>query len=134
MGEPDTGKQPPCIMVVDDDESILELIARLLEPEGYRIITASNAQSALASFEKQQPDLLILDVMMPELNGLQILNRVRQYSNVPVIMLTAREEDTIIKSAIIAGADDYVKKPFGLSELRFRIRAKLERVGDEKHQ
>ncbi len=124
-------KKRPCIMVVDDDEAILRLLTRTLEPEGYRVVPVADGQSALALMEECQPDLLILDIMMPGLNGLQVLSRLRQRSDVPVIMLTAKQEDTVVQAALIAGADDYVKKPFHTKELLARIRAKLRRTAPE---
>ncbi|MFC2004632.1 response regulator transcription factor [Chloroflexota bacterium] len=133
MEELRTIKQPPCIMVVDDEKSILELLTRFLESEGYRVITTSNSQSALALLKEQRPDLLILDIMMPEPNGLVILHHVRQHSDVPVIILTAREEDTIVQSSIIVGANDYVKKPFNLPELLSKIRVNLECASSKKN-
>ena len=121
-------KKCPYIMVVDDEQAILRLLKRILEPDGYRVIVADNGSSALALLEEHEPDLVILDIMMPGYDGFQVLDLIRQRSNVPVIMLTARREVTTLRDAIDHGADDYVRKPFGTRELLARIRAKLRRA------
>ena len=121
-------KKHTCIMVVDDEQAILRLLSRTLEPEGYGVILADNGSSALALLEECRPDLVILDIMMPGLDGFQVLDLIRQRSNVPVIMLTARGEVTVLRDALALGADDYVRKPFGREELLARIRAKLRRA------
>ena len=124
-------KKHPYIMVVDDEQAILRLLNRTLEPEGYGVILADNGSSALALLEEHTPDLVILDIMMPELDGFQVLDLIRQRSNVPVIMLTARGEVTTLHDALCLGADDYVRKPFRKGELLARIRAKLRRAVPE---
>lgn len=121
-------KKRPYIMVVDDDEAILNLLILVLEPEGYNVIPTADGQSALALMEECQPDLLILDVMMPVINGLQVLSRLRQRFDMPVIMLTANQEDTVARAALIVGADDYVRKPFSTKDFLDRVRAKLRRT------
>jgi len=115
-------KKHACIMVVDDEQAILGLLSRTLEPEGYRVIVADNGSSALALLEEHGPDLVILDIMMPGLNGFEVLNLMRQRSDIPIIMLTGKQEVTSVRDALISGADDYVKKPF------HTIRAKLRRA------
>ncbi len=120
-----------CIMVVDDEQVILKLLSRTLEPEGYSVVLADNGSSALTLLENCRPDLVILDIMMPGLNGFQVLDLIRQRSNIPVIMLTARCEVTTLRDALAIGADDYVRKPFHTQELLARIRAKLRRAGPE---
>jgi len=124
-------KKHPYIMVVDDEQAILRMLSRTLEPEGYVVILADNGSSALALLEDCRPDLVILDIMMPGLDGFQVLNLMRQRSNIPIIMLTARGEVTTLRDALALGADDYVRKPFGREELLARIRAKLRRAGVE---
>ena len=124
-------KKHPYIMVVDDEQTILSLLKRTLEPEGYGVIAADNGRSALALLEEHEPNLIILDIMMPGLDGFQILDLIRQRSNVPVIMLTARREVTTLRDALALGADDYMRKPFGREELLACIRAKLRRAGPE---
>ena len=124
-------KKYPCIMVVDDEQAVLRLLNRTLEPEGYGVIVADNGRSALDLLEEHRPDLVILDIMMPGLDGFQVLNLIRQSSNVPVIMLSARREVTTLRYALALGADDYVGKPFHTGELVARIRVKLRRAGAE---
>ncbi len=121
-------KKPPCIMAVDDEQGILRLLKRSLEPEGYDVILADNGTVALELFEEHMPDLVILDIMMPGLDGFQVLDLIRQRSNVPVIMLTAKREVSAARDALGLGADDYVRKPFYTQELLARIRAKLRRA------
>jgi len=124
-------KKHPCIMVVDDEQLILKLLSRTLEPEGYDVVVAENGEAALKLLDKHEPDLVILDIMMPGLDGFQVLGLIRQRSNIPVIMLTARHEVTAVRDALTVGADDYVRKPFHTRELLARIRAKLRRASQE---
>ncbi len=121
-------KKHTCIMVVDDEQAILRLLSRILEPEGYRVVVADNGSSALALLEEHGPDLVILDIMMPGLDGFEVLEFIRQRSDIPIIMLTGKQEATSVRDALISGADDYVKKPFRTRELLARIRAKLRRA------
>ncbi|MFC2007224.1 response regulator transcription factor [Chloroflexota bacterium] len=118
----------PYIMVVDDDVDTLKLIRRILELEGYAVSVATDSRFALASLEERMPDLILLDIMMPDLDGFQFLYLLRQRSGVPVIMLTGRTEMTLLKKALFLGADDYVKKPFSTRVLVARIQAKLRRA------
>ncbi len=118
----------PLILAVDDEESILKLLRVNLSVEGYHVTTASNGILALTLLEEQQPDLVILDIMMPGLDGLQVLALIRQRSSVPVIMLTARYEETVSYDALDLGADDYMRKPFSMQLLAARITAKLRRA------
>ncbi len=126
MGESST------IMVVDDEPAVLKLLNRTLTAEGYRVIEADNGASALIQLEEQRPDLVILDIMMPGLNGFQVLNRIRQRSFVPVIMLTGKEGAATLQDAFSLGADDYVQKPFRPLELLARIRVKLRYARQEE--
>ena len=119
----------PLILVVDDEESILKLLRVNLGRDGYELVTASNGESAPELLQERRPDLVILDIMMPGLDGFQVLGLIRQRSNVPVIMLTARGERTTLRDALVLGADDYVTKPFSMSVLAARIKAKLRRAG-----
>ena len=121
-------KKHPCIMAVDDEQTILRLLSRTLEPEGYGVIVADNGRSALDLLEEHRPDLVILDIMMPGLDGFQVLDLIRQRSNIPVIMLSARREMATKQDTLNLGADDYVGKPFHAGELVARIRAKLRRA------
>lgn len=120
----------PLIMTVDDDRELLKLLERLLEMEGYRVTGISDSRAAVTLIKETKPDLVILDITMPGLSGYQVVAKVRQYSDVPIIMLTARNEVTSLKQALAAGADDYVTKPFRSSELVARVKAKLRRRQD----
>jgi DNA-binding response OmpR family regulator len=124
-------KRHPCIMAVDDEPSILRVLQRALEPAGFDVIPAANGDSALELMRRHRPDLVILDIMMPGLDGFQVLNRIREQYNVPVIMLTARREVTTLQDSLVMGADDFITKPFSILELTARIRAKLRRSRQE---
>jgi len=129
MGGLPERKRRMLILVVDDDIEILEMLRRTIELEGFDVATATDGRSALKILEDSGPDLVILDIIMPELDGFQVLEIVRQRSNVPVIMLTGKCEAESLHDALALGADDYVKKPFRPRELLARVRAKLRRVG-----
>ena len=115
-------------MTVDDEHGILRLLSRTLKPEGYGVIATDNSISALVLLQQRKPDLVILDIMMPGLDGFQVLDFIRKRSNIPVIMLTGRDEVDTLHDALVLGADDYVRKPFYPRELVARIRAKLRRA------
>ncbi len=117
------------IMVVDDDSNICELLRLYLGKEGYVTLTASNGQEALERFETDKPDLLLLDIMMPELDGWQVCRRIRKTSQCPIIMLTAKGElfDKVL--GLELGADDYIVKPFEAKEVVARVKAVLRRCG-----
>jgi len=116
------------ILVVDDDEAILAMLKCILELEGYNVITASDGGAGLTLLEEKGADLVLLDIMMPGLDGFQVLDRIRQHSDVPVIMLTAKDEVCTVHYTLEIGADDYVRKPFNTRELLARIEAKLRRA------
>lgn len=116
------------ILVVDDERLLVKGIKFNLENEGYQVETAFDGASAIALAREQNFDLIILDVMMPEVDGLEACMRIREFSNVPIIMLTARSEDTDKIIGFECGADDYVTKPFNILELKARIRAMLRRA------
>ncbi len=116
------------ILVVDDDQGLRELVRISLEHEGYRVIQAANGLECLSAVREQQPDLVILDVMMPEMDGLEACSRLREFSHVPVLMLTAKVQSIDIITGLDKGADDYLIKPFNMDELTARIRALLRRV------
>ncbi len=116
-----------CIMVVDDEPAIRILLKRCLEPEDYDVITAFDGDSALAAMRKCQPDLVVLDILMPGLDGFEVLEFIRQRFDIPIIMLSGKQEVTTVRDALISGADDYLRKPFHTRELVARIRAKLRR-------
>ena len=115
------------IVVADDDPQLLRLVTRNLEFEGYEPIPAADGQEALEAIERRQPDLALLDVMMPKLDGFAVCERVRDFSNVPIIILTARGQDQDKIHGFDVGADDYLTKPFNVDELLARVRAVLRR-------
>jgi len=118
----------PYIMVVDDDQRMRGMLNRNLRLEGYGTAMATDGSSALAVLKKRRPDLVILDIMMPELDGFQVLNLIRQRSSIPVITLTARCEAPPLRKARVVGAGDYVQIPFTIPELLARVKAKLRRA------
>lgn len=117
-----------CILVVDDEPRYLRLLQINLQTEGYDIITASNGEDALEAVSARSPDLVLLDIMMPKLDGITTCERIRQFSNVPVIMLTAKGEEHDRVHGLDIGADDYIVKPFSAIELLARVRAVLRRT------
>ena len=129
MGGSPERKRRMRILVVDDDIEILEMLSRTLELEGFDVATAADGRSALTILEDSGPDLVILDIIMPEIDGFQVLDITRRRSNVPIIMLTGKCDVDSLRDALELGADDYVKKPFRPRELLARVRAKLRRVG-----
>jgi DNA-binding response OmpR family regulator len=116
------------ILVVDDHLSVRTLVADYLGSQGYRVLTASDGEEGLIVARRSRPDLVLLDVMMPELDGFSFLQAFRRDSSAPVILLTARVEETDKVVGLELGADDYVTKPFGMKELVARIRAVLRRA------
>ncbi|MCD2501608.1 response regulator transcription factor [Clostridium sp. NSJ-145] len=115
------------ILIVEDEEKIARFIELELMHEGYKVIKANNGRMGLEIAESGEADLVILDVMLPEINGLEVLRRLRRTSDVPVIMLTARDAVMDKVSGLDAGADDYVTKPFAIEELLARIRTALKK-------
>ncbi len=115
------------VLVVDDDIRILRIMQRILELEGYRVLKAENGESALRIFDSETPGLILLDIMMPGMDGYTICQRMREFSRVPIIMVTARAGDEDKVLGLDAGADDYITKPFSASELAARVRAALRR-------
>jgi two-component system KDP operon response regulator KdpE len=120
------------ILVADDEKAILRTLKRNLSGRGYEVITASNGEEALAQIEEALPDLIILDLMMPRMDGLEVCRRVREWSQIPIIVLSARGEEPQKVAALDLGADDYLTKPFGMDELLARIRVALRRVSQLK--
>ena len=116
------------ILVIDDDRTLLGLLRRSLEKAGYRFIGVTNGIDGLQSVYKDQPDLVILDVMMPRMDGWETCLRIREVSQVPIIMLTAKEEEADKVKGFECGADDYVTKPFSFAELTARVGAVLHRA------
>ncbi|MBN2257289.1 MAG: response regulator transcription factor [Anaerolineaceae bacterium] len=120
------------ILVVDDEPLYQRLLQINLETESYDVITADDGEQALEIFTNQKPDLIILDIMMPKLDGLATCERIRQFSSVPIIMLTAKGEEQDRVKGLNVGADDYVVKPFSATELLARVRAVLRRADTHK--
>jgi DNA-binding response OmpR family regulator len=116
------------ILVVDDERTLRETLAEALEQEGLRVVTAADGREALQQFRAESPDLMLLDLMLPELSGIEVCRIVRQQSSLPIIMLTARDGEIDKVVGLEIGADDYVTKPFSLLELMARIRAQLRRL------
>ncbi len=104
-------KKNQLILVIDDDREMLRVLKRMLELQGYDVTTAADGRSAMALLEEHRPDLVILDTMMPEFDGFQVLYLIRQHSDVPVIMLSARCKVTTLRDALVLSADDYMRKP-----------------------
>jgi DNA-binding response OmpR family regulator len=128
-------KKKALILVVDDDVRMLRMMKRMLELEGFLVNTASGGEAALKLFDKETPTLVLLDIMMPDMDGYTVCRRIREFSQVPIIMVTARGDDKEKVEGLDIGADDYVTKPFSASELAARVRAVLRRVGtQESHQ
>jgi two-component system KDP operon response regulator KdpE len=121
-------EQDKTILVVDDEPRIIEAVGMNLELEGYQVSGASNGYKALQKLTEELPDLVILDVMMPEMDGFETLRKIREVSTVPVIMLTVKGEETDKVKGLDLGADDYVTKPFRPKELVSRVKAVLRRV------
>lgn len=115
------------VLIVEDDEGIIDFVKLELEHEGYSTCLASTGRMALEVFVAEKPDLILLDIMLPELSGLEVLRRIRKESNVPVIILTARGETYDKVNGLNAGADDYLAKPFSIEELIARMSAVLRR-------
>lgn len=116
------------LLIIDDDRSIAELLRLYLEKEGFTCLTAENGKIGLELFKSENPDLIILDVMMPEMDGWQVCREVRKNSNIPIIMLTAKGETFDKVLGLELGADDYMVKPFETKELIARIKAVLRRT------
>ena len=116
------------ILLVDDEESIQMLLTYPLERDGYAVVQARDGEEALRRFGEEQIDLVVLDVMLPRLDGLEVCKRLRSQSNVPIIMLTARGEELDKVLGLELGADDYITKPFSIREFRSRVRALLRRA------
>jgi len=116
------------LLVVDDDVRILRMMQRILELEGYRVLTASSGEAALDIFDEKTPDLVLLDIMMPNMDGYTVCRRIREFSQTPIIMVTGKDNDEEKVQGLDAGTDDYVTKPFSAKELGARVRAVLRRT------
>jgi len=119
---------PGKILVVDDEASIVNIISFNLKKEGYEVITAGDGETGLALALREKPDLVLLDIMMPQMDGYEVCRKIREKSNVPIIMLTARADEVDKVIGLEMGADDYVTKPFANRELMARVKANLRRT------
>ena len=119
----------PLILVVEDDSTVRNLITTTLKSNDYRYITAPNGESAIAAATTQQPDIVFLDLGLPDLDGVEIIKHIRSWSQMPIIVISARSEDADKIAALDAGADDYLTKPFSVDELLARLRVTQRRLG-----
>lgn len=117
----------PTVLVVDDDQGLLRLVARTLDFEGFRALTASNGEEGFRRF-REKPDACILDVRMPGMDGVELCRRIREVSSVPILMLTAADDERDAVGGLEAGADDYIRKPIGGGELIARLKAAMRRA------
>jgi len=120
--------EPATILLVDDEDSVQKLLTYPLERDGFRVVHALNGEEALARFAEEHVDLVVLDVMLPKLDGLEVCKRLRSESSVPIIMLTARDDELDKVLGLELGADDYITKPFSIREFRSRVKALLRRA------
>ena len=118
----------PLILIVEDDAPIRHLISVTLEANGYRHITAPNAGTAILEVSSHNPDIVLLDLGLPDLDGVEVIRKIRSWSNLPIIVISARNDDTDKIEALDAGADDYLTKPFSVNELLARLRVTLRRL------
>jgi len=119
-------KKCPTVLVADDEEQLLKLLKVSFGLEGFEVVTANDGLAALRAFEGSQPDAAVLDIGMPGVDGFGVLQFIRQRSNIPVILVTARDEPSYQRRALAAGADGYMTKPFNWAELVENVRAKLD--------
>lgn len=122
------------VLLVDDEEALRASLTYALAKEGYQVTTAADGQTALKLFHRQVPDVIILDLMLPEIDGMEICWRLRAFSDVPILMLTAKDQDIDQTWGLEAGADDYITKPFNTHELLARIKAVLRRRAGDKER
>src|SRR5207302_1445245 len=122
------------ILLVDDEDAVQKLLTYPLEREGFRVLQARDGEEALERFEREHVDLVVLDVMLPKLDGLEVCKRLRAASEVPIIMLTARDDELDKVLGLELGADDYITKPFSIREFRSRVRALLRRAAVGRQQ
>ena len=118
----------PTILLVDDEDSVRKVLAFPLERDGYTVVQAADGEEALRRFDDAKIDLVVLDIMLPKLDGLEVCRRLRATSSVPIIMLTARDDELDKVVGLELGADDYITKPFSIREFRSRVRALLRRA------
>lgn len=116
------------ILVVDDNEQILDILTQYIKKEGWALLTAKTGEEALTLFDAAQPALILLDIMLPRMDGLEVCRRIRQVSSIPILMITAKDEDADRILGLDIGADDYIVKPFSPGEVMARIRAVMRRI------
>src|SRR3972149_1196905 len=116
------------VLVVDDELSIIKFLRANLEGKGYEVLAATNGIEALQTFKTELPDLVLLDIMMPRMDGFEVCRRLREWSQTPIIMLSARGDESDKVKCLDLGADDYITKPFGKDELIARVRAVMRRT------
>ena len=121
------------ILLVDDEDAVQKLLAYPLERDGFRVVQARDGEEALARFAEERVDLVVLDLMLPKVDGLEVCKRLRASSSVPIIMLTARDDELDKVLGLELGADDYITKPFSIREFRSRVRALLRRATAPRH-
>ncbi len=121
-------ERPPRILLVEDEEALAESVRYSLEREGFEVVLAADGRRALETFRAEQPDLVILDLMLPEMSGLDVCRQIRSGSTVPIVMVTAKDSEADKVAGLELGADDYVTKPFSVRELVSRVRAHLRRA------
>ncbi|BAY08449.1 response regulator transcription factor [Calothrix sp. NIES-2098] len=121
----------PHVLLVDDEAALRDSLTYTLQKEGYTVSIAVDGHSAIKQFHKEVPDIILLDLMLPEVSGMEVCWRIRAFSNVPIVMLTAKDQDVDKVWGLEAGADDYVTKPFNTRELLARIKAVLRRRLEE---
>ena len=124
----DAVTDPVTILLVDDEDSVQKLLTYPLERDGFRVVHALDGEEALARFAEEDVDLVVLDLMLPKLDGLEVCKRIRSESSVPIIMLTARDDELDKVLGLELGADDYITKPFSIREFRSRVKALLRRA------
>lgn len=127
---PYTSAQMPKVLVVEDEPSLVEALEFALAEEGFAVVSATDGESALTMFDRDRPDLVLLDLMLPTLSGTEVCKKIRSHSAAPIIMLTARDSEIDKVVGLEVGADDYVTKPFSMRELIARVKAVLRRTGE----
>ena len=119
------------ILIVDDNEQIVEILSRYIAAEGWPLLCARSGEEALSLFDAADPSVILLDILLPGIDGLEVCRRIRRVSGVPILMITARDEDADRILGLDIGADDYIVKPFEVKELLARVHAVLRRTGDD---
>ena len=125
-------EHPYTLMIVEDEEMIRTAVAAFFEAKGYRVLTAEDGETALKLFDEEQVDFILLDLMLPGVSGEEVCRRLRARSQVPILMLTAKTQDSAVIEGFDLGADDYVTKPFNILEVKARIKAIIRRAGNSQ--